>query len=450
MSVTAAAENPGARRRAVAYGGAMSVMSPAAASSEPCSFDVHRAALTALLRRAGGPRARGRTETIPISAALGRLPAEGIRTTDPLPRFDDSQMDGFAVRSADTPGRLRLAATIPAGGTGGRLVPGTAAPIMTGAPIPDGADAVVPVEDTAAGSFAALEDSAPTAVDVPSAAAGTCIRARGSDAAAGAALIPAGTRLTAAGVAAAASLGLTEVTVLARPRAVVLTGGDEVLAPGDALGPGQVYDANGALLTAWLPRRGVEVLAHRLIDDSPERLAARLTQDLRELQPDLVLTSGGISAGRFEVVRQGLTALPGAEVSFGAVAMQPGGPQGLGTVRLAEAAAAVVCLPGNPVSTWVTCETLLADALAEAWTLAAPAPWQPVKLERALTPLPAKDQIRRGTLVERQGQTVVAVFEGTSSHLLATAAGATVLVRVPAGEQRRPAGHTVAVRAVQT
>ncbi|WP_261623482.1 molybdopterin molybdotransferase MoeA [Nesterenkonia marinintestina] len=414
------------------------------------SLDAHRRAMTELLLATGGPSAHGRTEVVPTADALGRLTARAVRAEVPLPRFDDSQMDGFAVRAAETPGVLRTTDPVPAGGLPEALPPRCAAPIMTGAPLPEGADAVVPVEATDAERFDPA-GAGPDSVEVPRTGAGTYVRRRGSDVDVGDEVLSAGARLTAAGIGVLASLGLTETEVVARPRAMVLVGGDEVVPPGSEIGPGQVYDANGGLLSGWLAARGLEVVAVRIVDDSEGRFAARLRADLALHGPDLVVTSGGISAGRYEVVRQSLASMPEAEMSIGTLAMQPGGPQGLGTVGVdGRPPAAVVSLPGNPVSTWVSCEALLVDALAEAWGLPRPHRWRSARLGRAARPAAEKDQIRRGRCTPRGagdvGPSEVVAFEGTGSHLLAGASRADVLIRLPAGDEELPPGTTVTVR----
>lgn len=409
-------------------------------------METHRRALVEVLRRTGGPGRR--SEVVPVVTALGRVTTGVLRAPSDLPRFDDSQMDGVAVRAADTPGTLPLGPAVAAGAVPEPLPAGRVAPIMTGAPLPEGADAVVPIEATDLGGFDAL---APDTVRVrlPETSPGSFVRRRGSDAAAGEEVLPAGTRLTGAGLGLLASMGLTVVEVLARPRVLVLVGGDEVVPPGTDLPAGAVYDANGTLLTGRLAGLGLEVAAVRLVDDSVEGFVEQVRADLDDCAPDLIVTSGGISAGRYEVVRQGLGTMEEVQTSFGTVAVQPGGPQGLGTVTLPHGgSAAVVCLPGNPVSTWVSCEVLLADSLAEAWGTATSNPWTAARLQTAVRPPAEKDQIRRGRLgpPDEDGAAVAVPFDGTSSHLIAAAARAEILIRIPAGDTELPAGTTVAVR----
>jgi molybdopterin molybdotransferase len=403
----------------------------------PRSLAEHRAqVLDVLAARPPGPAV-----TVPLADAHSRVLASEVRTDIDLPPFANSQMDGFAVAAAATPGMLPVGPTVAAGAWPDPLPPGTAVPIMTGAPIPPGADTVVPIEETPERSF----DTA--TVTLPEAPAGRFVRAQGSDLAAGEVLLPAGSRLGAVALGALAASGLPAVTVRPRPRVLIYTGGDEVVLPGSDRGPGQIYDANGAILSGFLASIGAAVSGVRLIDDTPGDFARHLQQDLGELDPDLVITSGGISAGRFEVVRTALTSeqLPGAEVGFGSVAMQPGGPQGLGVLA---GTVPIVCLPGNPVSTWVSALILLQPALAALWQTLPTQP-VPVRLTEEVVPLPAKVQIRRGVYASANegaeggasgAPSDVRLLPGTSSHLLAEAARAEVLVPVPAGERSLPAG----------
>lgn len=393
-------------------------------------------AAQASARTAGGEHVC--TETLPLTAAAGRVLAADVTANRDLPGFDNSQMDGFAVCAADTPATLPLAPMIPAGHWPDPLPEGQAAPIMTGAPIPAGADAIIPIEDTDATSFDAAVRAGQ--ITVPEVSAGTFVRPTGSDARTGDLLLAAGTRLTVPGLGTIAALGQTEVAVHVRPRAVIYTGGDEVTAPGTTpLPPGALYDANLTMLAAWLDRNGVAVAASRLISDTVADFAAVLEADVAAHAPDLIITSGGISAGRYEVIRQ---ALEGC-AAFGSVTMQPGGPQGLGTHT---SGAVIICLPGNPVSTWVSAEMFLRPALAEGYRCTSAHRWQPAALSEDVTPLARREQIRRGTWhTDDTGHVTAAAFSGTSSHLLAGAAQATALIRIPAGDEVVPAGSTVQI-----
>lgn len=416
--------------------------------SEPRSLEAHVSALVAAL----SVRTIG-AETVRASDALDRALVDDLHAPFDLPRFDNSQMDGFALDATSTPGSFDVGAMIPAGHTGEPVPQGTAVPIMTGAPIPPGANAVVPVEAT--------EGYDSPFIRVDETRAGEFVRPRGSDITAGDVAFPAGTALRSAGLGVLAAFGLTEIAVRARPRVLIVTGGDEVAAPGERLRADQVFDTNSALLSAVLRRCGAVVVEAIVVDDSVDDFRAALGERVRAVDPDLVVTSGGISAGRFEVVQQGLA--PGGDldgftpvVGFGPVAMQPGGPQGLGVLRDEDGdSIPIVCFPGNPVSTWVSAHVLLRDALARAWRTGRPARKVTAALVDPVMPLPTRTQLRRadldvgllsdGSIDSESTQLRVRAFAGTGSHLLATAARADSLIVVPPGSGELPAGTPVEV-----
>jgi molybdopterin molybdotransferase len=394
------------------------------------SVDEHRRAVTDALRGL-----RPRTETVSLAAAPGRVLAADLVAPLSLQPFDNSQMDGFAIRAADSraasgeDGRTPfvVVAPVPAGHVPGPLAPGEAAPVMTGAPLPPGADAVVPVEESLPGGFPAPG----TRVRLPAGQpAGRFVRRAGEDVVAGDTALVAGQRLTPARIGLAAALGCAELTVRARPRAVLYTTGDEVVAPGAVRGPAQIFDANAAILRAQLAEAGVEVVGAHLVSDDAGAFAARLAEDT-ERRPDFFVSSGGVSEGAYEVVRQVLA--PHGE--FVHVAMQPGGPQGLAT----PGGVPFVCLPGNPVSTLVSFEMFLRPALTE--TVGAPASRarRTGPLAEAVRPLPGRTQVRRAVW---DGATV-RMAGGPGSHLLAAAARANALALVPAGGAELPAGTPV-------
>ena len=393
------------------------------------------------------------SESVRVTEALHRVLLEDFSAPADLPRFDDSQMDGFAVSSAATPGTFDVVGMHPAGHAGEAVPEGAAAPIMTGAPVPPGADAVVPVEAT--DGF-----DAPT-IQLDAVPAGQFVRHRGSDIRKGDRALVADAPLTAASLGVLAAFGLTEVQVRARPRVLIVAGGDEVAAPGETLGPGQLYDANTALLTAVLRSAGAAVVDSLVVSDTVEDFRVALSERVRAVDPDLVVTSGGISAGRFEVVQQSLSQdadLDGYTplVGFGSIAMQPGGPQGAGVLRCEEGnSVPIVCFPGNPVSTWISAHVLLRDAIARAWQTGAPARRLTASLVEEVTPLPARTQMRRARLDTGSADDVapaapsaelrVRALAGTSSHLLATAARADCLIVVPPGDRPLPAGTPLEV-----
>lgn len=398
------------------------------------SVDEHRRAVTEALR---GIRPRG--ETVPLREALGRVLAEDLVAPLSLQPFENSQMDGFAVRAADTrraPGeqdaRLVIVAPVPAGHVPGPLAAGEAAPVMTGAPLPPGADAVVPVEETLPGGFPAPGTVLRVPADQP---AGRFVRRAGEDLLEGTTALSAGQRLTPARIGLAAALGCAALRVRARPRAVVYTTGDEVVAPGAERGPAQIFDANAAILAAQLTEAGVEVLAAHLVPDDAGAFAARLAADAAR-GPDLFVSSGGVSEGAYEVVRQVL----GPHGEFVHVAMQPGGPQGLAL----RDGVPFVCLPGNPVSTLVSFEMFLRPALTEIVGAPVPRPLRTARLAEAVRPLPGRTQVRRGVW----DGAVVRMAGGPGSHLLAAAARANALVLLPPGDAELPAGAPVELLAL--
>lgn len=446
----------------------------------------HQKAVEGLLRRswAGLPASLmddGGT-TVPLAQALGRVLASDLVAPLDLPPFPNSQMDGYAIavpvsvpgglvpgpapakpaaeqpESVDAPesttSRFLVGDTIAAGAVPAPLEPGTAAPIMTGAMMPAGANAVVPVELAEPSKFVAAGRS----VALPVPPAGTFVRERGSDVQRGAVVAAGGTLLNQAHLGLAAALGFTELLVRRRPRVLLLTTGDEVLAPGDpaaadGLPPGMIFDANEALLRAGLEEAGVEVLHSYVVRDDPAALLRLLEGHVGSVQAgsgppepscDMVISAGGISAGAFEVVKQALgNAGPQAEMDFVHVAMQPGGPQGLGTFR----GVPFLGLPGNPVSAFVSVELFLRPALSAL--LGAPALRHRVVavLEHGMSSPEGKHQIRRGVYAGPEFESAPSVREvgGSSSHLLGSLAQANALIQVPAGVTELQAGAKVEV-----
>jgi molybdopterin molybdotransferase len=293
-------------------------------------------------------------EQLAVTAALGRtLRADAVTRAD-LPAFANSAMDGFAVRfddvrtaSADDPVRLRVVADLPAGTADDpALGPGEAARIMTGAPVPSDADAIIPFEDTAGG----LDDSLTEAVVlVPAASPGRHIRARASDAAAGEVIVAAGARLGARQLATIGAAGIADVAVSRRPRVAVLSTGDELVPPGSAPGRGRISESNGVLVASLVAEADAEVVRVGWVPDDPEALGRELRA---AAAADAVITTGGISAGAYEVVKQA------APMQFVRVGMQPGKPQGFGA-----GTPLMFGLPGNPGGAAVSFEVFVRPAL---------------------------------------------------------------------------------------
>ncbi|UGS26205.1 molybdopterin molybdotransferase MoeA [Microbacterium resistens] len=303
---------------------------------------------------------RAAVRAVPLAEAAGRTLAEDAQARSAVPPFDNSAMDGFAVRfedvanaSADEPVRLRVVADVPAGSDLDPEMPaGSAVRIMTGAPVPSAADAIVPFEDTEGG----LADSLDTAVvrRAPR-AAGTFVRRAGDDVAPGDRVLPAGTLLGARQLGALASAGIAEVRVSERPRVAIVSTGSELVTPGSPLSRGRIPDSNGILLAALAEDAEAEVVLRVVVDDEGAG-PAEAVREARTHGAEVVVFSGGVSAGAYEVVRQTLA----ADMEFVRIAMQPGKPQGFGVT---EDGLLLFGLPGNPVSAAVSFEVFVRPAL---------------------------------------------------------------------------------------
>ncbi|HWI31562.1 MAG TPA: gephyrin-like molybdotransferase Glp [Microbacterium sp.] len=301
-------------------------------------------------------------ETIPVPGARGRTLSSPLRAAVDIPVFDNSAMDGFAVRfvdvadaAADAPAPLRVVADLPAGtDLDPPLGPGEAARIMTGSPVPAAADAVVPFEDTVGG----LEDSLGviSVVRAPR-AAGAHIRRRGEDAREGDVLLPAGTLVGPLQAAAAAAAGVSHLAVARTPRVAIVSTGSELAAAGSPLLRGQIPESNSELLAGLAEEAGAGVVLRRSVPDESDALRAVLAH-ADDVGADVIVFSGGVSAGAYEVVKGTLG--PGGEMGFVKVAMQPGKPQGFGHV---PGGALLFGLPGNPVSAAVSFEVFVRPAL---------------------------------------------------------------------------------------
>ena len=307
----------------------------------------------ALERLLAGTTRLAETEAVSTFDALGRVLAAEVASALDVPPHDNSSMDGYALRVADVaPGHaLPVVQRIAAGQVGTRLEPGSAARIFTGAPLPDGADAVVPQEQAEAVADA---DGAPAGgVRIAEAPRpGQWIRRRGEDVRAGAVVLPAGTRLTPQALGLAASVGAATLQVVRRPRVALFSTGDELVMPGEPLKPGAIYNSNRYTLRGLLQALGCEVSDLGIVPDRRDATRAALREAARA--HDLILTSGGVSVGEEDHLKPSVEAE--GRLDLWQVAIKPGKPLAFGAVRRGDVPgeALFLGLPGNPVSSFVT------------------------------------------------------------------------------------------------
>jgi len=369
-------------------------------------------------------------EPVPIAEAGGRVTADEVRALVDLPPFPSSAMDGFAVRAADLPAAVQIVGESAAGGPyEGRLEPGETVAISTGAVVPEGADAVVPVERVA--------NQENRVVEIPFAPEpGAHIRPRGGDVAAGEVVVPAGARLTPARLAAAAAAGVAELRCARRPRVVVLATGSELVAPGQPLRPGQVYEANTLMLASSLAATGAAVLSEPPAADDEPALRAALE---RGLAADVLVTSGGVSVGEHDLVRAVEREL-GVEEVFWRVSIKPGKPVAFGV----RTDTLVFGLPGNPVSALVGCELFVKPALRALQGLAEPlARFEPGRLATGLRRNEERDEFVRARTHADADAVVLEPVVGQESHMIVRSGAADALVHVPRGNGELAAGTNV-------
>jgi molybdopterin molybdotransferase len=386
------------------------------ANAAPIGVDQH---LALILERIGELAAYDQ----PLLEAVGLPAVDDIVSPLSLPVFDNSAMDGYAVVFRDVaeagperPVHLPVVGEIAAGQTQiFAMSPGTAVRIMTGAPIPTGCTAVVPVEDTDDGVAKVLINRAP--------AEGQHIRRAGEDVKEGDVVLRAGERIDARRVGLLASVGVGRVSTHPRPRVVVMSTGSELVEPGDALARDSIYDANSYLLASAARQAGAIAYRVTASPDDPETFMEALSDQL--VRADVVVTSGGVSKGTHDVVKEALLEL--GTVDFHEVAMQPGKPQGFGVIG--EDDTPIFTLPGNPVSAYVSFELFVVPALRK---MMGRTPYNRTLVRARITgdvrSISGKRQFLRGFFEPRVGGSVVTPVGGAGSHLMGGLAQANALI----------------------
>ena len=378
-------------------------------------------------------------EEKPLLDALGQVLAEDVRATFDIPPLDNTAMDGYAVRAADTAGAsesspvlLRVIGELAAGYVfDGEVAPGTAVRIMTGAPIPRGADAVVPFEETddasAAPEFGKFAKGRDEVRVLKGAASGANIRRAAEDVSAGTPVLPEGSELGPAQIGLLASLGRAAVRVYRRPVVAILSTGDEVIEPGRPLGPGQIYDSNAYSVSAMVTEVGGIPRRLGIAADTVEALTAKLRQGL---DADMLITSAGVSRGDYDVVKDVLA--KEGQVDFWTVRMRPGKPLAFGAFPSGERRVPHIGLPGNPVSSMITFELFGRPAI---YTMLGKSGWERPRVraiaEERIENADARRVYARAILSQRDGRYYASLTGPQGSGILTSMALANALAIVP-------------------
>jgi molybdopterin molybdotransferase len=380
-------------------------------------------------------------ETVAIDDALGRVLAEDVRAAENVPPFPCSAMDGYAILAGDSGRHLTIVGESRAGTPAGQAVgEGEAIRVSTGAAIPTGATAVIPQEEV----DRAGEEIGTRAASAP----GQHIRGAGEDMRAGALQLTAGSRLTAVELGAAVAAGVGALSVSRRPRVTILCTGDELRAPGEPLGPGEIHNSNAPMLVGLTTGAGALAAPARRLPDDRGATERGIEEALQS--SDVVIISGGVSVGPHDHVKPALAQL-GVDEVFWSVALQPGKPTWFGLLRSGPDQPLVFGLPGNPVSAVVTFSLFVAPGLAALQ--GGPAP-RPPHAEAALATdvkrNPRRDQAIRVRLeLGGDGAGLTAFPNGAQgSHILTSLLGADALAMIPMGEGALPAGSIVALEAL--
>ncbi|MEU9460402.1 molybdotransferase-like divisome protein Glp [Streptomyces sp. WC2508] len=387
--------------------------------------------------------------------AQGCVLVEDVMVEIALPPFDNSSMDGYAVRVADVEGAdeefpvvLTVVGDIAAGSDGlagdRSLGPGEAARIMTGAPLPVGAEAVVPVEWTDGGTGGGPADTMRSLREAPEGAGGEVrvhrpvearahVRARGSDVKPGDLALSAGSVIGPPQIGLLAAIGRSTVKVRPRPRVVVISTGSELVQPGEELTGGRIYDSNSFALTAAAKDAGAIAYRVGAVTDDADTLRATIEDQL--IRADIVVTTGGVSVGAYDVVKEALSSVgdedePGSGIDFRKLAMQPGKPQGFGSIGPDHTP--LLALPGNPVSSYISFELFVRPAIRALMGLKEvnrPTVRATLEADKALSSPSGRRQFLRGTYDAEAG--TVTPVGGSGSHLIAALAHSDALIVLP-------------------
>ncbi|MFE6491379.1 gephyrin-like molybdotransferase Glp [Streptomyces sp. NPDC057748] len=387
--------------------------------------------------------------------AQGCVLVEDVMVEIALPPFDNSSMDGYAVRVADVEGAdeefpavLTVIGDIAAGSDGlpgdRSLGPGEAARIMTGAPLPAGAEAVVPVEWTDGGTGGGPADAMRSLREAPEGAGGEVrvhrpvearahVRARGSDVKPGDLALGAGSVIGPPQIGLLAAIGRSTVKVRPRPRVVVISTGSELVQPGEELTGGRIYDSNSFALTAAAKDAGAIAYRVGAVTDDADTLRATIEDQL--IRADIVVTTGGVSVGAYDVVKEALSSVgdedePGSGIDFRKLAMQPGKPQGFGSIGPDHTP--LLALPGNPVSSYISFELFVRPVIRTLMGLKdvnRPTVRATLSTDKALSSPSGRRQFLRGTYDAEAG--AVTPVGGSGSHLIAALAQSDALIVLP-------------------
>ena len=389
-----------------------------------------------------------RSETVALADAHGRVLAQQVRSPMDTPPWDNSAMDGYAVRSADIPTDgsdvvLRLNEVVGAGHVAScSVLPGTATGIMTGAPMPEGADSVIMVEY----SDGSLEGHVTLRGPLTH---GQHVRRRGEDVARGSMVAAPGDLLTPGRLGQLASLGFAEVEVARRPRVGVLSSGDEVIDPGTPLGPGQIYSSNNAALCGLVLSAGAIAVDYGNAPDDLEEIRRRLARAAE--QCDLVVTTGGVSVGAYDHMKQVFEELAGEDLSFWKVRMKPGKPLAFGLVRGASGQTPLFGLPGNPVSCMVNFLQFVRPWVRRA--MGDPRPFLPVvdaTMAEDIRVKPGRPSLVRVELTMRDGVLCASRAGNQSSGAVSSMARAHGLLLIPPEEPGFLRGDSGRVQLIET